>query len=96
VRRRPARARHRGRELEPGYLLRRGAWDAGPAFEAATAVLCAAADELADEPVIILALAANERSPRLAVRLGFRPVSTFVWFDAEQTLSVAGLHSFKV
>jgi RimJ/RimL family protein N-acetyltransferase len=65
------------------------------AFEAATAVLRAAAEELPDQPVIILTQTANERSLRLAVRLGFRPVSTFEWFDAEQTLGLAGLHSFR-
>ncbi|MFF4196660.1 GNAT family N-acetyltransferase [Nonomuraea sp. NPDC001831] len=33
------RSRGNGGELELGYLLRRGAWGAGFAFEAATAVL---------------------------------------------------------
>jgi RimJ/RimL family protein N-acetyltransferase len=84
-----------GNELELGYLLRRGAWGAGLAFEAATAALRAAAAELPDQPVIILTQTANERSLRLAVRLGFRPVSIFEWFDAEQTLGLASLHSFK-
>jgi RimJ/RimL family protein N-acetyltransferase len=84
-----------GEELELGYLLRRGAWGAGLAFEAATAALRAAADELPDQPVILLTRTANERSLRLAVRLGFEPVSTFEWFDAEQTLCLASLHSFR-
>lgn len=83
-----------GEELELGYLMRRDVWGAGLAFEAATAALRAAADELADEPVILLTQSANERSLRLALRLGFRPVGTFEWYDAEQTLAVAGLRSF--
>ena len=34
-------------------------------------------------------------SLRLAVRLGFQPVSIFTELDAEQTLAQASLHSFK-
>jgi len=82
-------------ELELGYLLHRDAWGAGYAFEAATAVLRAAAAELPDQPVILRTQSANTRSLRLAARLGFQPVSTFEAFDAEQTLSTADLHSFK-
>jgi len=85
-----------GEELELGYVMRRDAWGAGLAFEAATAALRAAADELPDQPVIIVTQTANERSLRLAVRLGFQPVSTFEQYDAEQTLGLASLHSFKV
>jgi RimJ/RimL family protein N-acetyltransferase len=81
-------------ELELGYLLHRDAWGAGFAFEAANAVLRAPAAELPDQPVILRTRTANERSLRLAARLGFRPVRTFEWFDAEQTLCVADLHSF--
>jgi RimJ/RimL family protein N-acetyltransferase len=91
----PGHVTEEGEELELGYLLRRGAWGAGLAFEAVTAVLRAAADELPDQPVLILTQTANERSLRLAARLGFRPVKTFEWFDAEQTLGVANLHSLK-
>jgi len=91
----PGHVTQDGEELELGYLLRRDAWGAGLAFEAATAALRAAADELPDQPVILLTHTANERSLRLAVRLGFQPVSTFELFDAEQTLGVASLHSFK-
>ncbi|MBB5890491.1 GNAT family N-acetyltransferase [Kutzneria kofuensis] len=82
-------------ELELGYLLHRDAWGAGLAFEAATAVLRAAAAELPDQPVILRTQTANTRSQRLAARLGFQPVRTFEWFDAEQTLFAADLHSFK-
>nr|WP_083897890.1 GNAT family N-acetyltransferase [Nocardia vinacea] len=55
--------------------MRPDTWGAGPATEAATAVLRAAADELPDQPVLIVPQTANRRSLRLAVRLGFqRPV----------------------
>ena len=60
-----------GGELELTYLLRRGSWGAGLAFEAATAVLRAAAAELPDQPVLVVFQTANERSLKLATRLGF-------------------------
>ena len=91
----PGHVTEDGEELELGYLLRRRAWGAGLAFEAATAALRAAADELPDQLVILLTQTANARTLRLAVRLGFQPVSTFEWFDAEQTFCLASLHSFK-
>ncbi|MGW6729957.1 GNAT family N-acetyltransferase [Nocardia sp. NPDC055029] len=91
----PGRVIEGGEELELGYLMRRDAWGAGLASEAAAAVLRAAADELPDQPVLIVTQTANKRSLGLAVRLGFRPVSTFEQFDAEQTLLAAALHSFK-
>ena len=82
-------------ELELGYLLRRDVWGAGLAFEAATAALRAAAGELPDQPVITVTQTANERSLKLAARLGFQPVATFERHGAEQTLGRADLHSFK-
>jgi len=82
-------------KLELGYLLRRDVWGAGLAAEAASAALRAAADELPDQPVIIVTQTANERSLKLAIRLGFQPVSTFERSGAEQTLGLARLHSFK-
>lgn len=91
----PGHVAEDGEELELGYLLRRDAWGAGLAFEAIAAVLRAAADELPDQPVVIVTQTANQRSLKLAARLGFQPVSTFEWFDAEQTLAGASLHAFK-
>ncbi|MFI7133573.1 GNAT family N-acetyltransferase [Nonomuraea sp. NPDC050153] len=85
-----------GEELELGYVLRRSAWGAGFAFEAATAVLRAAADELPDQPVVLVTQTANKRSLKLAARLGFRPVSTFEEFGAEQTLCTAPLSMFRI
>lgn len=84
-----------GDELELSYQLRRCAWGAGLAFEAATALLRAAAAELPDQPVLVVTQTANQRSMRLAARLGFHHVTAFEQFGAEQTLSTAQLHSFR-
>ncbi|WP_424863736.1 GNAT family N-acetyltransferase [Streptomyces sp. MMS24-I29] len=92
----PGHVTEDGGELELAYLLRRGSWGAGLAFEAATAMLRAAAGELPDQPVLVVTQTANERSLKLATRLGFQPMGTFEAYDAEQSLAVADLHSFKV
>ncbi|WP_329520704.1 GNAT family N-acetyltransferase [Spirillospora sp. NBC_01491] len=91
----PGHVTEEGGELELSYLLRRGRWGAGLAFEAATAMLRAAAGELPDQPVLAVTQTANERSLKLATRLGFQRMGTFEAYDAEQTLAVADLHSFK-
>jgi RimJ/RimL family protein N-acetyltransferase len=83
-----------GEELELSYVLRRRAWGNGFAFEAATALLQAAADELPDQPVVLVTQSANERSLKLATRLGFTVADTFDQFDAQQTLGVAQLRQF--
>ncbi|MDX5564771.1 GNAT family N-acetyltransferase [Streptomyces sp. ID05-04B] len=91
----PGHVTEEGVELELSYLLRRGSWGAGLAFEAATAALRVAAGELPDQPVLIVTQTANERSLRLSTRLGFQRVGTFEAYDAEQTLAAARLHAFK-
>ncbi|MEO3874135.1 GNAT family N-acetyltransferase [Nonomuraea sp. B12E4] len=91
---RPGHVTDGGEELELSYVLRRGAWGTGLAFEAATTLLRAAAGELPDQPVVVMTQTANLRSLRLAARLGFRQVSTFEEFGAQQALGTAGLHSF--
>ncbi|TYB52797.1 GNAT family N-acetyltransferase [Nonomuraea sp. PA05] len=92
---RPGHVAEDGEELELGYVLRRGAWGAGYACEAAAAVLRVAAGELPDQPVVLVTQSANERSMRLAARLGFRPVRTFEEYGAEQTLCTAPLSVFR-
>ncbi|GAA4928402.1 GNAT family N-acetyltransferase [Nonomuraea thailandensis] len=92
----PGHVTEDGEELELGYVLRRGAWGAGYAFEAATAALRAAAGELPDQPVVLVTQTANERSLALAARLGFRPVGTFEEWGAEQTLCAADLSAFRL
>lgn len=97
-RRPPARPGHvtdEGGELELSYVLRRGAWGAGLAFEAAAAALHAAAGELPDQPVLIVTQTANRRARRLADRLGFQEVGVFEEYGAQQTLIVASLSSFR-
>lgn len=84
-----------GEELELTYLLLRSAWGAGLAFEASAAALRAAADELPDQPVLVITQTANQRSLKLATRLGFQPVTTFEAHGAQQTLATAHLHTFK-
>ena len=92
---RPGHVTGEGGELELSYVLRRRAWGAGLAFEAAAAALRAAAGELPDQPVLIVTQAANDRSRKLASRLGFLEVSQFQEFDARQVLAVAQLGSFR-
>ncbi|SMC85402.1 Protein N-acetyltransferase, RimJ/RimL family [Kibdelosporangium aridum] len=84
-----------GSELELTYVLRRKDWGKGFAFEAATALLRTAAAELPDQPVVVVTQSANERSLKLANRLGFTQADTFEQFGAQQTLGVAQLHEFK-
>ncbi|GAB2925670.1 GNAT family N-acetyltransferase [Nonomuraea fastidiosa] len=88
---RPGHVTEAGWELELSYVLRRFVWGAGPACEAATAALRAAAAELPDRPVLVVTQTANERSLRLASRLGFETAGTFEEFGAQQTLAVAAL-----
>lgn len=92
---RPGHVTAGGEELELSYVLRHDAWGAGLAFEAATAALRAAAAALDDQPVLVVTQAANDRSLRLAARLGFEPAGTFEEFGAEQLLSTARLHAFR-
>ncbi|AXB41709.1 GNAT family N-acetyltransferase [Amycolatopsis albispora] len=91
----PGHVTAEGGELELSYVLRRRAWGSGVAFEAAQALLRAAAAELTEQPVLVVTQTANERARKLAARLGFDEVDTFEAHDAEQTLAVASLHSFR-
>jgi RimJ/RimL family protein N-acetyltransferase len=93
---RPGHVTEDGEELELGYVLRRSAWGAGFAFEAATAALRAAADELPDQSVLLVTQTANKRSLKLAACLGFRPIGTFEKFGAEQALATAPLSMFRI
>jgi RimJ/RimL family protein N-acetyltransferase len=92
---RPGHVTGEGGELELSYVLRRGAWGAGLAFEAAAAALRAAARELRDQPVLVVTQTANHRARKLAGRLGFQEVGVFEEHDAQQTLAVASLGSFR-
>ena len=91
---RPGHISESGEELELSYTLIPALWGRGLAFQAAIAVLRAAARELPDEPVIVVTQSANTRSLNLARRLGFVPAMTFEEFGDEQTLSVVDLREF--
>jgi len=69
---RPGHVTGEGGGLELSYVLRRDAWGAGLAFEAAAAALRTATAELPDQPVLIVIQTANRRARRLSDRLGFR------------------------
>lgn len=84
-----------GDELELSYVFRRDSWGKGWAYRAAFALLGAAAAELADQPVIVVTQSANTRSLSLLRRLGFEAITTFIQFDAHQTLATAPLLRFE-
>ncbi|MGG8408907.1 GNAT family N-acetyltransferase [Streptomyces sp. 12297] len=75
-------------EVELGYMLLPHAWGRGYAAEACAAALdwCAAA--LPGEPVVLCTQTANDRSMRLAVKLGFTEVERFEEYGAEQWFGV--------
>ncbi|WP_030768553.1 MULTISPECIES: GNAT family N-acetyltransferase [unclassified Streptomyces] len=86
-RRGPERLGHvrpEGGEVELGYMFLPEAWGHGYAGEACTAALDWLADALPDEPVVLCTQSANDRSMRLAAKLGFVEVERFEEFGAEQ------------
>ena len=78
--------------LELSYELLPRFWRQGFAEEAASAALGWLSLTLPDELVVVCTQAANERSLRLAGRLGFRHVADFDEFGAEQWLGVRRAH----
>ncbi|MEV0318658.1 GNAT family N-acetyltransferase [Streptomyces sp. NPDC050658] len=85
---RPGHLRPDAGEAELGYLFLPEAWGCGYAVEACAAALgwCAAA--LPGEPVVLCTQSANDRSVRLAQKLGFTEVERFEEFGAEQWFGV--------
>ncbi|MEW2257566.1 GNAT family N-acetyltransferase [Streptomyces sp. NPDC047869] len=87
-------AEHRSRvrpdagEVELGYLFLPRAWGRGYAAEACAAVLGWFAAALPGEPVVLCTQTANDRSMRLAVKLGFTEVRRFEEWGAEQWMGV--------
>ncbi|ANP56726.1 acetyltransferase [Streptomyces griseochromogenes] len=71
-------------KAEFGYLLLPEAWGRGYAAEACAAALDWFADALPGEPVVLATQSANERSMRLAAKLGFIEVERFEAYGAEQ------------
>ncbi|MDI1455427.1 GNAT family N-acetyltransferase [Streptomyces sp. ATE26] len=75
-------------ESEIGYLFLPRAWGRGYAAEACAAALGWFAGALPGEPVVLCTQTANDRSMRLAVKLGFTEVQRFEAWGAEQWMGV--------
>lgn len=75
-------------EAELGYLLLPQAWGHGFAAEACAAVLGWFADTVPGERVVLCTQTANDRSMRLATKLGFTEVQRFEEWGAEQWMGV--------
>lgn len=75
-------------EAELGYLLLPEAWGRGYAAEACAAALDWFADALPGEPVVLCTQTANDRSMRLAAKLGFTEVQRYEAWGAEQWMGV--------
>jgi RimJ/RimL family protein N-acetyltransferase len=77
-----------GGEAELGYVFLPQAWGHGYAGEACTAGLGWFARAFPGEPVTLRTQTANDRSMRLAAKLGFTEVERFEDFGAEQWFGV--------
>ena len=73
-------------KVELGYLFLPEAWGHGYATESCAAVLDWFARAMPGEPVMLTTQTANERSMRLATRLGFTEVQRLEAYGAEQWL----------
>jgi RimJ/RimL family protein N-acetyltransferase len=80
--------RPEGGEAELGYVFLPEAWGHGYASEACTAALGWFAGALPGEPVTLRTQTANDRSMRLAAKLGFTEVERFEDYGAEQWFGV--------
>ncbi|WP_405498919.1 GNAT family N-acetyltransferase [Streptomyces niveus] len=85
---RPGQVRPDAGEAELGYMFLPEAWGHGYAAEACAAALGWFTDELPDEPVVLCTQTANDRSMRLAAKLGFTEVQRFEEWGAEQWMGV--------
>jgi RimJ/RimL family protein N-acetyltransferase len=77
-----------GGEAELGYLFLPRAWGRGYAAESCAAALAWFASARPDEPVVLCTQTANDRSMRLAAKLGFTEVERFEDYGAEQWFGV--------
>lgn len=85
---RPGHVRADAGEAELSYMFLPEAWGCGYAAEACAAVLAWFASAVPGEPVVLCTQTANERSMRLAAKLGFTEVERFEEFGAEQWFGV--------
>jgi RimJ/RimL family protein N-acetyltransferase len=75
-------------EVALGYMFLPEAWGHGYAAEACAAALDWFAGALPSEPVVLYTQTANDRSLRLAGKLGFTEVERFEAYGAEQWCGV--------
>ncbi len=75
-------------EVELSYLFLPSAWGHGYATESCAAALDWADQALPCEAVVLCTQTANERSVRLAAKLGFHERERFEEFSAEQWFGV--------
>lgn len=75
-------------KAELGYMFLPEAWGCGYAAEACAAALDWFAGALPGEPVVLCTQTANDRSMRLAAKLGFTEVERFEEYGAEQWFGV--------
>jgi RimJ/RimL family protein N-acetyltransferase len=87
----PGHVRLEGNELEVSYTLLPQYWGHGYATEAVSAVLSWAVGVVEDTEVILCTQVANERSLRLAARLGLHEASRFHQYGAWQWLGARQL-----
>jgi RimJ/RimL family protein N-acetyltransferase len=85
---RPGEIRPDAERAELGYMFLPQAWGRGYAAEACEAALDWFAGALPGEPVALCCQSANDRSMRLAAKLGFTEVERFEEYDAEQWFGV--------
>lgn len=85
---RPGHIRSEGGEAELGYMFLPHAWGHGYAAEACAAALDWFAHALPGEPLVLCTQTANDRSVRLAAKLGFTEVERFEEYGAEQWFGV--------
>lgn len=85
---RPGHVRPDGGEAELSYMFLPEAWGHGYAAEACAAALDWFAGALPGEPVVLCTQTANDRSMRLAAKLGFTEVERFEEYGAEQWFGV--------
>ena len=82
------RLRPYARAAELGYMFLPRAWGRGYAAEACAAVLDWFDGACPGEPVVLCTQTANDRSMRLAAKLGFAEVERFEEYGAQQWLGV--------
>ncbi len=85
---RPGHVRPDGGEAELGYMFLPEAWGRGYAAEACAAALDWVTGALPGEPVVLSTQTANDRSMRLAAKLGFTEVERFEEYGTEQWFGV--------